>query len=125
MVKYFRGCSLEEAKDIEDAINTGEFNARQPTIFWTDSYEKALMYARRHTDGAVVEVEMDTQPLGITNYFSVGEGDSAATTIRQWELSPFFFERVFTVYVEELRIYRVSSNSNIISCVTPTNSYRL
>lgn len=106
-IKYFRGCTMNEAIDLKIAISSGNFNARRSTTFWTDSKEKAEMYARRHSNGAVVEVEMDEQPRGIQNYFSVGAGDSAATTIRQWELPTAYFVNTFTCYVEETTIHTI------------------
>lgn len=106
-IKYFRGCTMNEAVDLKIAIDEGRLNARRSTTFWTDSKEKAEMYARRHSNGAVVEVEMDEQPRAIQHYFSVGAGDSAATTIRQWELPTAYFEEVFSCYVEGTTIYSV------------------
>lgn len=107
IVKYYRGCTMNEAVDLHVAIEEGELNARRSTTFWTDSLEKAQMYARRHHNGAVIEVEMDEQPRGIQNYFSVGAGDSATTTIRQWELPTAYFETVFSCFVEDTTIYSV------------------
>jgi len=107
MIKYYRGCTSNEALDILSGIESGKLNARRSTTFWTDSKEKAQMYARRHAFGAVVEVEMDEQARGINNYFSVGEGDSAATTIRQWELPTAYFENTFSCYVEETTLTEV------------------
>lgn len=106
-IKYYRGCTMNEAVDIKVAIDEGKLNARQDVTYWTDSYEKAAMYARRHSNGAVVEVEMDEQPRGVQNYFSVGEGDSAATTIRQWVLPTAYFVNTFSCYVEETTIHTV------------------
>ena len=106
-IKYFRGCAMNEAVDIQIAIDNGNLNARRQTTFWTDNYEQAAMYARRHSNGAVVEVEMDEQPRGIQNYFSVGAGDSAMTTIRQWELPTAYFNEHFSCYVEETTIHSV------------------
>jgi len=106
-IKYFRGCTMSEAIDLKVAIDEGKLNARRSTTFWTDSEEKAKMYARRHPQGAVVEVEMDENPRGIQNYFSVGAGDSAATTIRQWELPTAYFTGTFSCYVEETTIHSV------------------
>lgn len=107
MFKFYRGCTMNEAVDLRIAIDNGELNARQDVTYWTDSKEKAEMYARRHGNGAVVEVEMDELPRGINNYFSVGEGDSAATTIRQWVLPTAYFEDVFSCYVEETTIHNL------------------
>ena len=107
MFRFYRGCTLNEAQDIYVALESGIIDMRKPVQFWTDSKEKAEMYARRHSNGAVVEVEMDEQPRAIQHYFSVGAGDSAATTIRQWELPTAYFEEVFSCYVEETTIYSV------------------
>ena len=104
-IKFFRGCSMNEAVDLKIAIDEGGLNARRNVTYWTDSKEKAMSYARRHHNGAVVEVEMDESPRGINNYFSVGEGDSAATTIRQWVLPTNYFENTFSCYVEETSIH--------------------
>jgi hypothetical protein len=104
LVRYYRGCSLKEAVDLKIAIDDGNFKARRSHTWWTDSFEKAAMYARRHGNGAVVVVEMDEQPRGIQNYFSVGLGDSAATTIRQWKLPTDYFVGTFSCTAEEVKI---------------------
>ena len=98
MIKYYRGTTIREANELAQDIQTRD------ETHWTDSFEKAAMYARRHDSGAVVEVEMDEQPRGIQNYFSVGEGDSAATTIRQWILPREYFRNHFSTFVEETTV---------------------
>lgn len=104
MYKFYRGCTLSEAQDIYVALDSGNIEMRQPVQYWTDSLEKAEMYARRHDNGAVIAVEMDEMPRGFNNHFSVGEGDSTATTIRQWAVNAEYFRNHFSTVVEEATI---------------------
>lgn len=107
MFKYYRGCSMNEAVDLHIAMESGKLNARRSATYWTDSFEKAAMYARRHHNGAVVEIEMDEEPLSLKYHMDVAHGDSAATTIRQWVLPTVYLEDTLSCFVEETTIHSI------------------
>lgn len=101
MERYYRGCTRIEGESLMEAIEDGNLVSQHGHTHWTDSLEKAMMYARRHANGVVVEVELEEDAPGMGLHFSVGEGDSALTTIRQWVLPDAYFNNRFSAYVEE------------------------
>lgn len=106
-IKYFRGCSAQQAEQIFENVAKGKLNSAKGYLYWTDNFDQAEMYAKRYSAGVVVEVVMDEQPRGIYNYFSVGLGDSYKTNIREWKLRDEYFNQHFSTVVEEVFLHAV------------------
>lgn len=83
--RFYRGCSETEAKELVGGIQTKDIT------YWTDSGEKAAMYARRYEDGRVVCFELDELPKHWVHRRSVAEGDAAHGNISEWRVPRSYF----------------------------------
>jgi len=105
MHKYYSGTNLKEANALNDTIDSGTPFLTKPTVWWTDSYEKACSYARKHSKPAVVEVILDELPKNFKYYFSVREGKTLSENFRQWALPKDYLSNEFSCCVEEVIIH--------------------
>ncbi|QGH74611.1 hypothetical protein KNU84_gp093 [Bacteriophage DSS3_VP1] len=99
--RFYRGCSMTEAKELVGGIQTKDFT------HWTDSGEKAAMYARRYKDGAIVCFEVDELPVHWNTRKSVAEGDAVHGNIPEWRIPRQYFnqDRGLWCMTEEARIF--------------------